>query len=460
MNIKFHYLLMCSLLSLLFLACDDEDEQLQPFSANFSNTEIGFSDDESEKTVDIIFSRATTEAGIANITIDAGSLRYGEQNDYFTEPAAENNSLQIPFENGVNSVSFTLHKGTALNIAENASISFELQQSSELFQIGPNSEVTAEFSENFIASSGTVTLDAGGPDFPVVAFFDISKNKQTRVDKYSWDLGFYNGAENRVTVNNTANVMARPLNKTDMADVTAEDTVGFAQTMTVGFTGVAEGAFWIDDHTGDLSATAFGEIATSSDDAKVFIIKRDGDDRNWKKVRVFTNASGYTIEYADISAESFETVEVSKDEAFNFSYFDMDNGVVNVAPAKDSWDFMYSTYAVRYSMGGPAIPYGFNDYIIINRFATEVAMVLKSDVSFTDFDITDAEALEYASNINGIGSSWRSGGGPNSSPEEFKDRFYILKDSQDNYYKVEFLDLTANDAEERGHLNLKYELLD
>ncbi|PTB91095.1 hypothetical protein C9994_16145, partial [Marivirga lumbricoides] len=237
---------------------------------------------------------------------------------------------------------------------------------------------------------------------------------------------------------------------------TAEDTVGFANVMTVGFTGTSEGAFWIDDHTGDLSATAFGEIATSSDQAKVFIVKRDGGGRSWKKVRVFASSSGYTIEYADISSDSFETVEVSKDEAFNFNYFDLDNGEVNVAPTKDSWDFMYSSYAVRYSMGGSATPYGFNDYIIINRNNTEVAMVMTENLSFEDLDLSHAEELEYNSNINVIGSDWRSTFG---GAAVFDDRFFVIKDSQDNYFKVDFTKMTSESGE-RGYTSLKFKLLD
>ncbi len=462
MNIRnTFFMLCCSFLSILLLSCDDDDEQVQALSVNFSTTEVGFSGEDSEKTVEIVFSRATEQSGVLNLSIDTGSLAYGEENDFYTEPAAEGNSMQVPFESGVNQVSFHVHKGAGLNIDADASISFTLQSDAEdFFQLGVNSELTAQFSENFISPSGNVTLDAGGPEFTVVAFFDISKNKQTRINKYSWDLGFYNGSENRVTVNNTSNVMARPLDKTDMASVTAEDTVGFGGAMLVPNFSSPDAAKWIDHHNGDLSLTAFGDIATSSEEAKVFIIKRDGGVRDWKKVKMYTTASGYTIEYASISDESFETEEISKEQAFNFNYFDLDNGAVNVEPAKDSWDFMYSTYVNRYPLGAGFAPYEFKDFITINRNSTEVAMVMKEDSNFEDLILSNAETLEYATNIDAIGSSWRSSGGPSGGPELFTDRFYVLKDSQDNYYKLEFLDMTATDAKERGYLNLKFELLD
>ncbi len=65
--------------------------------------------------------------------------------------------------------------------------------------------------------------------------------------------------------------------------------------------------------------------------------------------------------------------------------------------------------------------------------------------------------LTFGSSQVNIGSSWRSGGGPGSSPAVRADRFYVVKDADGNYYKVKFTALTTNG--ERGKPQLQYALV-
>ena len=442
-------------------SCKDEEAAPAPININFESTELGISDASPEVEVTVVFSRSTETAGALTLDVNSGNLSYGEDADFYTSLTGTS-ELSLDYEAGVESVSFVVAAGSALNIEKDESVSLTIAEANvEEFLIGQNATVSITFGENFIAESGQVTLDAGGPGFTNQAFFDFSKNTQTAVDKYSWDLGFYAGSENNVVVNNAAFVMARPLDKSDLAEVSAADTLGFGAVLSVpNFDPSAGAADWIDDQSGDLSATAFGEIATSSEDAKVFIIKRDGEGRNWKKVRVYTSANGYTVEYADIDAEDFTTTEITKDDTFNFNHFDLDNGEVSVEPAKASWDIMYSTYALRYPFGAAAIPYGFNDFITINRSDVSVAVVMteEANVTYEDFSAAQASDLEFNADQNALGSSWRGGGGPGSAPAVFEDRFFVLKDAQDNYYKIQFLSLTNTDGE-RGYTDLRFEIL-
>ncbi|HZI24943.1 MAG TPA: HmuY family protein, partial [Chryseolinea sp.] len=56
-----------------------------------------------------------------------------------------------------------------------------------------------------------------------------------------------------------------------------------------------------------------------------------------------------------------------------------------------------------------------------------------------------------------IGSKWRSGGGPNSGPALKEDRFYLIKDSSANIYKLKFTALTQNG--ERGRPQIQFALI-
>ena len=452
-----HFILSAILVASIFLvSCNEDDPIPVPIQVNFSSTELGISESNPFVLVEIVFSRTTESSGELVIEISEDKLIQGATADFFTDLSGEN-ATSLTYSKGVESVAFSVLAGTGLNIEQDESITLTISQVGENQIVGENAELIITFGENFIAESGQATLDAGGTDFTQQAYFDFSKNSQTAVDKYSWDLGFYSGSENRVTVNNSANVMARALDVTDLAAVSAEDTLGFSAVMSVpNYDPSAGASVWIDDQSGDLSLTAFGEISATSDDAKVFIIKRDGEDRNWKKVRVYSTESGYTLEYADIDSEEFTTAEISKNAAFNFVHFDLDNGEVTTIPEKASWDIVYGTYALRYPFGAAAIPYGFKDYILINRNDTQVAVV--TELEYSAFAKTDVDGLEFSTSTDAIGAEWRAGGGPTSGPAVYEDRFFVLKDSQGNHYKIQFLSLTDASGE-RGYTDLQFELL-
>ena len=132
--------------------------------------------------------------------------------------------------------------------------------------------------------------------------------------------------------------------------------------------------------------------------------------------------------------------------------------MVAVEPSKNTWDIRYSTYVIKYPFGGSSIPYGFKDYITINRHNTSVAMVLTSEIEYNDFTVSDVSTLTFVSDIDALGETWRSGGGPSSGPALYEDRFFVLKDAEENYYKIRFTRLTSTEGE-RGYPEFTFELL-
>ena len=446
---KHSFKYICSLLIVSFgvLSSCNEDEGPIPFTVNFTNTESSISSTTSEVEIGVTFSRPAEVSGILVLEIGSSGLTYGSENDFYIISESDaSEAFNLPFEVGDESLTFTVASGSALNIQQDQTVTIGVQapEGGE-FVIGDQDEVVITFSENFVAFSGTLELDAGGEAFSKVAFADLSKLTTSSVDVYSWDLGFYTGEGYHVKLNSSSYVMAPQIDKNDLNAVTATDTAGFGAAMTVPNYDPSSGAStWVDLENGDLSETAFGEISSADSENEVFIIKRDGDGRNWKKVRVLQNGDGYTIQYADINDTSFETAEISKNEEFNFTFFDLDNGLVAVEPSKNTWDIRYSTYVIKYPFGGSSIPYGFKDYITINRHNTSVAMVLTSEIEYNDFTVSDVSTLTFVSDIDALGETWRSGGGPSSGPALYEDRFFVLKDAEENYYKIRFTRLTLN----------------
>lgn len=445
--------------ALLFTACGEDDEPSLPIAINFSNTEIGLSD---EVDITVSFSRPTTVAGSVDISVDAASLKYGEALDYFTEPAAASDIITLPFEVGAESLTLKVKAGNALNIQQDETIKLSLVDE-EGFELGSDLSATITVSENFIATDGMIQINGGGASFSNQSYLDLSKLNQTSVDKYSWDLGFYTeSGQFYVKLNSSAAVMARPMDVADLNEVSAQDTVGFGYAMSVpppNFDSSIGSSAWVDSPDGNLETSAFGAISATDGDNKVFIIKRDGEGRSWKKVRVLQNGSGYTLQHADIGSSDFTSVEIAKDASYNFVTFDFEDGLVNVEPPKAEWDIMYSTYTEILSFGpGASIPYLFNDFILLNTGSTSVSMVMIEDTAFEDFSASNIADLEMMTDKDAIGENWRMGGGPGQAPSLHDDRFFVIKDGEGNHYKLKFTQLLDGNNE-RGNPSFEFELI-
>jgi hypothetical protein len=304
-------------------------------------------------------------------------------------------------------------------------------------------------------------IQGGGARYPNKVFIDLSESRQTTVLRTSWDLGFYTGAEFRVTLNSSTNMMAKALTKNDLLQVSEADTVGFAAQMS--FSNFDPAALpYIDYPDGDLLRTAVAEVSAMAADNKVYIISRGtdtlGKERGWKKIRILRNGSnGYLLQYADIAATTFKEVAVKKDVAYHFNYLQFEAGLVNAEPVKAKWDIAWTYFANTTALSPTQeIPYLFQDFIIQNR-NVQTAKVLTSNVRYDNFTETNLAGLTFVTAQNGIGADWRSGGGPSSGPSIRADRFYVIKDGAGNYYKLQFISLTKNG--ERGWPMVKYALV-
>ncbi|MBL7730406.1 MAG: HmuY family protein, partial [Chitinophagaceae bacterium] len=333
---------------------------------------------------------------------------------------------------------------------------FDIYSSGSPLLIGVTKQLTLSFAE-LVSSSSSLTINGGGVLFPNKTFVDLSANRESAVNRNSWDLGFYTGSDDfRVILNSSSAMMAKQISKNDLAAVTAADTVGFgAEVAFSQFAPTTISLPYIDYPNGDLSRTAIASISANAGDNKVYIVNRGyapgnpAPARGWKKIRIIRNASGgYTLQHADIAATTFTSVEIAKDEAYFFKYVSFESGAVNVEPQKKKWDFAWTYFSNITNFGAGEVPYLFQDVILLNR-NVQVAKVMTATKAFADFGEADIAAQTFLTTQNAIAADWRSGGGPTSSPAVRTDRYYIIKDGDNNYYKVRFTALTQNG--ERGY---------
>ncbi len=134
---------------------------------------------------------------------------------------------------------------------------------------------------------------------------------------------------------------------------------------------------------------------------------------------------------------------------------------VAVEPQKAKWDVCFTTFT-NYLNAGSEVTYGYSDFITSNmKGGTKVYQVLTSEFTYDAFvktNIVEANFTTSATDQRIIGSNRRNGGGPSTLPSVKTDRFYVIKDVAENYYKVKFLAMT-NDAGVRGNPTIQYAIL-
>lgn len=453
-TILYNRLILPVMLVLLISSCRKREALDAENYVAFESAAQGIASTETAITIHLQLSAHTSQQVPVTINLSENGVTYGV--DYTTSPAASAGKLELVVPAGSNEASFILTKSNAVLLDGDEQLVFELYSAGNPVHLGVTKKFTLSFGE-IVADHAGLTINGGGAYFPNKVFVDLSANRQTEVNRNSWDLGFYGGADDfRVILNSSSAMMAKQISKNDLNAVTSADTIGFSTEVAFNqFAPSTTSLPYIDYPNGDLGRTAIDMISNIPADNKVYIVNRgltagsSPASRGWKKIRVLRNASGgYTLQYADIAATSFNSLDIDKNDAYFFRYISFDNGPVSVDPVKNKWDFAWTYFSNTTNFGTGEVPYLFQDIILLNR-NVQVAKVMTATKAFSDFGESDLATLTFLSTQNAIASDWRSGGGPGVSPSVRTDRYYILKDGDNNYYKIRFTALTQNG--ERGY---------
>jgi hypothetical protein len=458
--------------ALVFFSSCKEDPELPENIIAFQSAELGIAETETELDITLILSRAATETTQVTISIEEEGLLYNT--DYTTTPAAVANVITIPVAAGSTEVSFTVTKTEIALFDGDESLEFTITNVPASLVIGANNQLELSFAE-IVAASGIMEINGGGATFANKVFIDLSANRQTAVARTSWDLGFYTDDEFRVILNSSNGMMAYALDKTDLSTVTNADTAVLRNRLSfdavfAAITSnevpewVSSAVNWIDDPTGDLTKTAIMQVSATASENKVYIINRGSGvgapapSLGWKKVRILRNGNGYTLQHADINSNTFSEIQITKNDDYEFQYVSFTTGSVPVEPVSDRWDIAWTHFGNTTNFGSGPVPYYFPDVILQNRNEVETVQVLTSTKSYEAFSEADLATLVFgAQNQLKIGTNWRTGGGPGGPATIRTDRFYIIKDEDENYYKLKFTALTTGG--ERGKPQIEYALV-
>ncbi len=298
-------------------------------------------------------------------------------------------------------------------------------------------------------------------------YLDFSTDKVTTALRSSWDIGLASGANYRIILNNTSVAGAKVLPKFDLNNVGATDTAGLSLSTSQFMPEVSQFAFF-DNIAGDLNLTLI-PAAFSVDALNPVIIVNRGTGggiapRAWIKMRVLRNGNGYSVQYAGIQETSFKTINITKNDLYNFQFLSFDNGAVSVEPEKLKWDMVWSYSLYQSNFGAGLVPYNFADMIAVNYLAGVQAkekIYVDATAATNAFNNFNKDSILATPLIDGrwtIGNSWRATQ-PGSNGAK-QDRFYIIKDGNGNYYKLKCLAMgVGTDGGTRGKPEFKYALI-
>lgn len=448
----------------IFSSCSNDPVFLQdPFVVAFKKTSSRILDIDNKKDIELIYSENAFEESTVTIKITTENTIYGR--DFVTIPEAVNNEITLPI---------------AIDEAENKFEIIELNDSfTDIMKItfsiiainvenaNIQGNITHELSDSAYLG-GTFSPTVGGPNQPNQVYVDLSSNKETVVNRASWDLGFYSGNEFRVTLNGSLYMATSALTTTDINSINSSNVASLKPIVAVG-TFDPENEVYIDAPDGNILKTAIDEIYEDDSQNPVYLLNLGlevgttqpttgsvaiaGDVRGWKKIRILRNGDGYTLQYADLDATTYNEVSISKETDFNFTFFSFNTDeTVTVEPQKEQWDICFTVFTNIIDGAGS---YGFSDFVIHNRKAGVTSyQLIDNSISYQNFSLTDIDDSLLQESQIVIGSNWRNvfDGIANTNT------YYILKDIHQNYYKIQFLDL-VNENGVRGYPRFEYTLL-
>tara|TARA_R110000868_G_scaffold158589_4_gene386844 strand:- start:50944 stop:52023 length:1080 start_codon:yes stop_codon:yes gene_type:complete len=328
-----------------------------------------------------------------------------------------------------------------------------------------------------VIEGAAIAPEVGGPNEPNQVYVDLSTNTATAVQRDSWDLGFYSGSEFKVTINGSIYMAVAALDATDIDAIssTTEEVQNLQPQVAVGTFAAANTAY-VDNPNGDITATAIATIADTDDLNVVYLLNLgyevgteiattgsvaiSGDTRGWKKIRILKRGTDYLLQYADLDDTTHQEITIGKETTFNFTFFSFNTEtVVNVEPEARKWDLNFTVFTNEIEGYGS---YGYSDYVVNNTKASATVYFIDTEVdtyTYDDFTLADVNNANFLNDQRGVGSNWRNGGGPGSLPSLKDNVFFIVNDTDGNYYKLKFLAFT-NEAGERGYPKFVYSLLE
>jgi hypothetical protein len=453
---------------LIFNACESDDAlPQQAFVIAFEKQSYDYSLIAGDKEMKLVFSEKAKSSGSVIVKINAINATYGT--DFSTYPTGENQLFEVPFNEGQTEVIFTF-KNLVYPFDtddDDKKISFEISK------INYSSETAIQGYKMALVSFGkslgaTLLPEIGGPNQGSQVYIDLSTELMTKVQRDSWDLGFYGGSDFRVAINGSLYMAVKNLNVTNIDAVTPVSVQSFQSQVAMGTFDPANVSY-IDAPIGNITQTAIATISENDNENQVYLVNMGyqigtttpavgsaavaGNARGWKKIRILKRSENYLLQYADLNSTTHQEVTISKNPSYNFTFFSFNTqSIVNVEPEKTKWDLNFTVFTNEIVGSGS---YGYSDFVVNNlKAGVKAYRVNTSSFSYANFTLANVKDTEFTNDQRIIGAEWRDV----FSSSAYSDRFYVLKDADSNYYAIRMLALVDSKGV-RGYPKFEYKLL-
>lgn len=267
-------------------------------------------------------------------------------------------------------------------------------------------------------------------------------NKSTFTSQYrNYDLSFetLNG-QLRVWTNSGKVMLAA---RTGSFDMTTADSTGLS--------------WWVDNeqHHADSSAIGNWWLNTFNGESEVFILDRGQSDfsgaNRYRKFQILNagSSTGYTVLYSLYDNTDVHTFTIPRDTNYSVVHFSFDNNgqLVNQAPPKEQWDFVFTKYTHVYFDYAPGNI--FRNYPVVgvqlNVWDNVKSIQLQKDtfpnyMPFEEFNYSNVSNYPWTSQSDIIGYNWKYYDFNNSRFYVYPTNYFVVCDRNGIYYKLRFLD--------------------
>ncbi len=196
-----------------------------------------------------------------------------------------------------------------------------------------------------------------------------------------------------------------------------------------------------DSPEGINYTTAIGDYRDMN---SVFIIDRgyklNGSLYGKKKLFIEeVNDMLYRIKYSNLDNSDLVMLTINKSINSNFEFLSFEsNSIINVEPPKNQWDLVFTQYTHLFENQNIITPYLVTG--VLSNYLNDITIAIDTNYSFTDISVNNLDEFVFSGNQNTIGYKWKDYSITSSSYTVNAKINYIIKDQNNKYFKLRFID--------------------
>ena len=251
--------------------------------------------------------------------------------------------------------------------------------------------------------------------------------------KVDWDMAFESSVDGwRILVNSSTFSQVGEFQNIDFFDVNTVNNIVWK---------------W-DNPEGIYEGTAIGDYRSSNN---IYIIDRgytlNGNSRGYRKIMIDTvTEEYYQITYSKLDNTDINTLKITKNSNYNFTYFSFTNdSIVNIEPNYNQWDLCFTQYTHLFPDNEETPSYLVTG--VLTNYLNDISVAIDSVSNFDDINYEMISMYEFNNQQDDIGYNWKYYDFDNEIYNVHPYINYIIKNQEERYFKLHFLDFYNNNGE-------------